>query len=334
LNVYAGEAAGYLITDAVEQDLINRGILPAAEVPLIIQDKTFINPNTILATDPTWPFAVDAALNNLWTPHVYMPNQNPNSPDGANPMGRWDYGPFFWPPWPVTNAPLTTVDTVTITNAGSGYTLPPIVTITAAQGDNTGAGAVATATIDPVTGAVTAILLSNAGKGYTLPPVVTITAASGDTTGTGATATATTQVVPNLPDLSMTMEAFQDTPVVNGTAYPFYDVQPQAYRFRILNAADDRTWNLQLYVASTIVESIQITNGGSGYSADNPPCVTITAAPGDTSGMGATTFHPVIDPVMGAITAINLNCVGSGYLLPPIVSIDPPPAGGTQATAK
>jgi FtsP/CotA-like multicopper oxidase with cupredoxin domain len=53
LNVYAGEAAGYLITDPVEQDLITRGILPAEQVHLIIQDKTFIDPTTVLATDPT-----------------------------------------------------------------------------------------------------------------------------------------------------------------------------------------------------------------------------------------------------------------------------------------
>jgi len=65
LNVYAGEAAGYLITDPVEQDLITQGILPAEQVPLIIQDKTFIDPTTVLATDPTWPFQLDDALSNL-----------------------------------------------------------------------------------------------------------------------------------------------------------------------------------------------------------------------------------------------------------------------------
>ena len=60
LNVYAGEAAGYLLTDAVEQDLITRGILPAVGIPLIIQDKTFVDPNDRSSTtDPTWPFAVD-----------------------------------------------------------------------------------------------------------------------------------------------------------------------------------------------------------------------------------------------------------------------------------
>jgi hypothetical protein len=40
-----------------------------------------------------------------------------------------------------------------------------------------------------------------------------------------------------------------DTPIVNGTAYPYLDVEPKIYRFRILNAGDDRFWNLQLYQA-------------------------------------------------------------------------------------
>ena len=28
-----------------------------------------------------------------------MPNQNPYDTSGANAMGRWDYGPWFWPPF-------------------------------------------------------------------------------------------------------------------------------------------------------------------------------------------------------------------------------------------
>ena len=41
-----------------------------------------------------------------------------------------------------------------------------------------------------------------------------------------------------------------DTPVVNGTAYPKLEVDPKAYRFRILNAANDRFLNLGLYIAA------------------------------------------------------------------------------------
>ena len=41
-----------------------------------------------------------------------------------------------------------------------------------------------------------------------------------------------------------------DTMLVNGTVYPYVDVEPKAYRFRILNAANDRFLNLSLYKAN------------------------------------------------------------------------------------
>ncbi len=59
LNAYAGVASGYLIIDAVEQGLINKGILPTLPapyqygIPLITQDKIFVPPN-IDPVDPTW----------------------------------------------------------------------------------------------------------------------------------------------------------------------------------------------------------------------------------------------------------------------------------------
>ena len=47
----------------------------------------------------------------------------------------------------------------------------------------------------------------------------------------------------------MGMEAFNDTPMVNGVAYPYVNLDPQVYRFRILNGANDRFFNLQFYTA-------------------------------------------------------------------------------------
>ena len=44
-----------------------------------------------------------------------------------------------------------------------------------------------------------------------------------------------------------------DTPIVNGEAYPNMTVLPQAYRFRILSAADDRFFNLMWFVADANV---------------------------------------------------------------------------------
>ena len=56
-------------------------------------------------------------------------------------------------------------------------------------------------------------------------------------------------LIPGTPNISVGMEAFNDTPIVNGAAYPTTTVEPKAYRYRILNAANDRFWNLSWYVA-------------------------------------------------------------------------------------
>jgi len=40
-----------------------------------------------------------------------------------------------------------------------------------------------------------------------------------------------------------------DTPLVNGTAYPYAEVPAGPVRFRVLNASNDRALNLQIYKA-------------------------------------------------------------------------------------
>ncbi|MBN4049351.1 hypothetical protein JYT70_00390, partial [bacterium AH-315-N14] len=178
LNVYAGEAAGYMIKDDAEKALIASGDIPSDEIPLIIQDKTFVPNDTQLAKeDPTWDTAKWGGMGNLWFPHVYMPNQNPYDNSGANTMGRWDYGPWFWPPY-------------------TGLQYGPVA--------------------NPLAGI----------NGE--PPMN-----------------------PGVPNVSIVPESFLDTPVINGAAYPYLDVQPKPYRFKILNAANDRFFNLQLYTAKS-----------------------------------------------------------------------------------
>ena len=56
---------------------------------------------TLSQEDPTWDSAKWGGYGNLWYPHVYMTNQWPGNPDGSgvNPMGRWDYASWFWPPF-------------------------------------------------------------------------------------------------------------------------------------------------------------------------------------------------------------------------------------------
>jgi FtsP/CotA-like multicopper oxidase with cupredoxin domain len=274
LNVYAGLAAGYLIVDAYEDDLIdgtnNTGINPTNAkaipdqadlgplykygIPLIIQDRTFV-PADIATEDSAWSAAfpgggTPGAPGDLWFPHYYETNQTgvatgPNA--GANPVGRWDYGPWFWPP----QIPTTL-------------------------------------------------------KGPLPNP---------------------TCVVP---------EGFMDTPIINGCAYPYLVVQPKAYRFRILNACNDRNLNLSLFTDATgggsgaaatatlgtgtlasTVASITMTNGGSGFQT--PPGVLILGG----GGFGATATATISGPG-GIVTGITVTYGGSGYTSTPTVYI-----GGT-----
>ncbi|MBI4768778.1 MAG: hypothetical protein HY787_30010 [Deltaproteobacteria bacterium] len=219
LNVYAGEAAGYVITDAVEQDMINATnvsgvnpgllkVLPDIGIPLVIQDRTFVDPETIFAQDPTWawgPGPIDPATGyptpqkgDLWYPHVYMTVQNPWDLTMTNGFGRWHYGPWFWPPTPVC------------VNGG------PVGCIEVGEVPNE---------------------YYQADCGL-VPP------------GPGCTTSWEPPMRPGVPNPSTPGESFLDTQVVNGTAYPYLVVEPKAYRFRILNASNDRFVNLQLYVAA------------------------------------------------------------------------------------
>ena len=114
LNVYVGEAMGYLLTDQAEQDLVTQGIIPSDQIPLIIQDKSFVEAATVRTTDPTWNWGTGTlsggvrppVQGDLWYPHVYVPAQNPFDISGVNPWGRWPYGPWFWPPTIVPNMPI------------------------------------------------------------------------------------------------------------------------------------------------------------------------------------------------------------------------------------
>ncbi|MDO3700554.1 hypothetical protein Q3W71_02525 [Micromonospora sp. C28SCA-DRY-2] len=95
LTVYSGQVALYLLTDPAEEELVADGVLPADQVPLVIEDKTFVPDDTQLAgEDPTWDRDRWGARGSLWHPHVYQPRQNPYRADGTNPTGRWDYGPW------------------------------------------------------------------------------------------------------------------------------------------------------------------------------------------------------------------------------------------------
>jgi parallel beta-helix repeat protein len=264
LNVYAGEAAAYLITDQVEEDLIDSGVLPQLAgayrygIPLVIQDKSFVDASTIAYQDPTWAWGSKApgtpSTGDLWLPHVYMPNQNPYDPSGMNAYGRWHYGPWFWPPTNVVHGPV----------ANPYY--------------------------DPI-------------NAPWEPPTM-----------------------PGVPSNSMAMEAFMDTPTVNGAVYPYMEVEPQAYRFRILSVANDRFFNLQMYVADP---SVVTSDGRINTEVKMVPA---TATPGYPE-LWPTDGRPegVPDPATVGPSFIQIGTEG-GFLPAPAVIDNQPVAWNLNPT--
>ena len=77
------------------------------------------------------------------------------------------------------------------------------------------------------------------------------------------------------------------------------------------------------------VESVTVTNAGSGYTSDNPPAVSI----GDPSGPGGISAEGVaVISGFGSVTAVNIFASGSQYRSVPAVTIAAP-ASGVTATA-
>jgi FtsP/CotA-like multicopper oxidase with cupredoxin domain len=236
LNVYAGEAAGYLITDETEDKLFGpAGLFPelGTGIPLIVQDKTFVPEdwqlkNTVDANgnvtrygqDPTWDQARWGSYGDMWYHHVYMPAQNPGDPSGMSAYGRWMYGPWFWPP-----------------------AQPPY-------------GPIANPYYDP-----NCNLDNPATWQYQTDPFCE------------------PAQIPGTPNISVGMEQFNDTPLVNGVAYPTITLEPKTYRLRMLNAANDRFFNFQWYVAdpSTGTDSEVVLNPLELIAAQTNPNVSPSA---------------------------------------------------------
>ncbi|MCG3209860.1 MAG: hypothetical protein FOGNACKC_03487 [Anaerolineae bacterium] len=262
LNVYAGEAAPYIITDATEAALVNGGLIPgtADTIPLVVQDKTFVpNQAQLDWQDSTWDSSRWGGEGSLWVPHVYSPAQNPGDASGVNQFGRWAYGPWFWPP---TNS----------------IEYGPI------------ANPYYDAACDP-------------DLGWCEPPLM-----------------------PGTPNLSMGMESFNDTPVINGTVYPTLTIDPKPYRFRILNAANDRFFNLSLYKAvDANGNPCDAANTNPAPEATGVACTEVALNPAEVAAALADPAGVFPTPVTGTEGPSWIDIATEGGFLPAPVVVPPHP---------
>ncbi len=80
INAYAGVATAYVIRDAFEKNLVLTAGLPdyveagGLELPIVVQDKIFVDASTIANTDPVWTtLPVQQTTGSLWYAHTYDP---------------------------------------------------------------------------------------------------------------------------------------------------------------------------------------------------------------------------------------------------------------------
>ena len=205
LNVYAGEAAGYLITDDTEKKLITDGVIPGAAdtLPLIVQDKTFVPSDDQLkdrrrqrqpryGQDPTWDTPRWGGTGSLWYHHVYMPAQNPGDASRHECLRSLDVR-------------------AVVLAAGHRHQVRA----------------------DP-------------------QPVLRRRPASSTSRRPGSTRPTRSASPSRSPARRTSQPAWSSSttrPLVNGVAYPKVTLDPKPYRLRMLNAANDRFFNFQWYIA-------------------------------------------------------------------------------------
>ena len=191
-----------------------------------------------------------------------------------------------------TVCPSGSVNSVTITNMGSGYSIPPIVGFSSAPDGGTTAVGIATLTnrfIDCAglkEGMVNQVYLTNAGCGYTVAPKIVFSTLSTET-GSGAAATA---------GITTTGSVQTVTVVDGGSGYvtnPSVSIAQTgattAHGYGIINSAG-------------VVVAIAITAGGVGFATTESTIVTLEA-PETSDGQGSFIYNEVVTGSTSGTTA-------------------------------
>jgi spore coat protein A len=142
------------------------------------------------------------------------------------------------------------------------------------------------------------------------------------------------------PNPSCVPEFFADTPVVNGMAYPYVEVEPRRYRLLFLNGSQARFYNMQLYFARSndldnplsgeadlahathagIPSFVQIANEGGFLPApvvfpNNPPAQIGFDLDVDPTEGNATRYNLLLAPGERADVIVDFSNVRPGSVL-------------------
>ena len=202
---------------------------------------------------------------------------------------------------------FSSVQSVTISNAGTGYTTASdhdaVVTFSAPFDGGTTAEGTLIVELDVVTG----VLITVAGDGYRNPPTVTIPAPSA-ASGTQATAT--------ISFLNEGVDSFTVTD--GGSGYDGTESITIDAPTKVNSTA-----TVDILETGGIIDTVVLNTGGYGYV--DATTIVITGGNGD-----ATVDITVVD---GVITGVILNAPGTGYADANGVNLAAPTEIVTQATA-
>lgn len=230
----------------------------------------------------------------------------------------------------------TGVKSVTLMEAGTGYTASVAVEFTPVGLGGTGAAGSVLLNAD---GSVNSVRVTAAGSGYTAPPTVTVTGG-----GTGASAYAAL----GAPIFADGVPTGEPTAVGRTAGEWVGDIGEQHIGWSVATVKTGTVSRITLtnrgigYTAAPLVvvagssgaaavatltqgvEAVALSTGGSGY----------TAAPTVVFGPGGISV-PVATAVLTGdeVTAVNMVSYGTGYTFAPTVSFVPVGTGGSGAAA-
>lgn len=149
------------------------------------------------------------------------------------------------------------------------------------------------------------VTVTNAGSGYTSPPTITAFGGAGSST-------AFTGIIKNGALVGVSVNS-------PGVGYGPFD-QVQLY---ITGGGTDSGFTLRPTLNATVVQSVLITNAGSGYAAG-------TYSLGFTGGGGASVAGTYTVDATGTVVTATLTNQGTGYTDVPLITF--PSGGGTGAS--
>lgn len=250
-----------------------------------------VSSNTVVTVANAGTFSTSGVISKQWK------NERATIIDPEKGYYTWD------------GANLITVGCITnigITNPGSGYTQPPLVTISAPNQTN-GVQATAIAFISNAAGTITNLTISNGGTGYTAFPTLTIDAPT-SSTGVQAQAVVTALSGNAIVAVQVTNPGYGYTATPNVT----------------VSGGGGSNANITATLGSGLVSSISVTNAGSGYTST--PNVTISGG----GGNNATAVAGFLSFANGTV-GVTITNGGTGYTATPNVSISG--GGGANAAA-